>query len=467
VLIQQAVAKQWVVDCRAAKIREACIFIAVLLVFSLLSVGRLGFFGEQAVVNGGLQQTFLRTPYGPTSKGGNGDGGCGDNDEDDDGKKIEFRDIRSAGDFLSVVEGIMEKFDARGKGHDPTSPLSLHSSGMVIGAPVFKQWRAKVSSSLEGCVLSSKLKRAPTCFTPGEFEVDATLPILEVGPSSLFSTSSSSSSFAKHKLPPLRQPLLLKEASTARHLSGDLALPSGASKTSQKLPPIAYSVVLPVAAAGQQQQACDLDLDNEAVSAAKEEEESCPLHTSEESLALIRALSSSETMQGWIDNRTRALAFEVALYSPDWDRLTLVQLVAEFPPGAGVRANPRIRTFKINTWNFRSNLPHWLMALECAMVCLAIPLVVLIDIYKSKPKLTIPLFHLWQKKLNWSTSGLIALAVNLSCLFYCFHVARLEKRIYDQVESMTWDNTGSYQSMHTLTSHIDSQVSHLFFNGIL
>ena len=39
----------------------------------------------------------------------------------------------------------------------------------------------------------------------------------------------------------------------------------------------------------------------------------------------------------WLSKETRAMSYEVSLYSPHYDRLTLVRLLAEFQPDAGAR----------------------------------------------------------------------------------------------------------------------------------
>ena len=97
VLIQQAVDLQWEEKCRHRQKRELCWYLLVLLLFTMVTVLRTGYGGEQFVVNAGLRRMFLEVTYGATGRGGG----------NFEGEYHSFEHLHSVGEVLEYVEGVI------------------------------------------------------------------------------------------------------------------------------------------------------------------------------------------------------------------------------------------------------------------------------------------------------------------------------------------------------------------------
>ena len=174
---------------------------------------------------------------------------------------------------------------------------------MVVGAPVLKQWRAK-DNQQDSCQLSTKIMEPhPPCLL-GKFETKDMWRPEKVANNSMVS-----------------------RAYVNRIFPGDLEWPTDW----QGYDPESYALELPINPA-------QCHSDDAQADACEDRDGSAHLEILKDG--------------NWTDFHTRAIGFSV-LYSPNWDRLTLVQLLTEFQADAGIRSHPRIRTFKINSWNFR------------------------------------------------------------------------------------------------------------------
>jgi hypothetical protein len=175
---------------------------------------------------------------------------------------------------------------------------------MVVGAPVLKQWRAK-DNQQDSCQLSTKIMEPhPPCLL-GKFETKDMWRPEKVANNSMVS-----------------------RAYVNRIFPGDLEWPTDW----QGYDPESYALELPINPA-------QCHSDDAQADACEDRDGSAHLEILKDG--------------NWTDFHTRAIGFEVSFYSPNWDRLTLVQLLTEFQADAGIRSHPRIRTFKINSWNFR------------------------------------------------------------------------------------------------------------------
>lgn len=147
--------------------------------------------------------------------------------------------------------------------------------GLVVGAPLIRQWRAKETNVSE-CRFPRRLEDPPACLH-GDFGQDHPVA-LRVGAESLH--------------PEFRW--------TVDPMDRAWDVPS------RVFPAGCFKLVLPAP--------CGLPSDAEAA---------------------LRPRVDAVMDAGWVDNRTRALGYEVTLYSSAWDRISFVRLLIEFRNDAG------------------------------------------------------------------------------------------------------------------------------------
>ena len=95
-MIQQAVDLQWEEKCRSNQKWELFYYLVVLFLFTMVTVVRTGFGGEQFVVNAGLRRMFLEVTYGKEGRGSNFEEDFHD-----------FENLHSVHEVLEFVGGVI------------------------------------------------------------------------------------------------------------------------------------------------------------------------------------------------------------------------------------------------------------------------------------------------------------------------------------------------------------------------
>lgn len=352
---------KWIETCRAARMIQGLLFCALIAAFSVVAVVRAGAGGQGAEVHSSLQAIILNGRFSSSSQHTTTSSSLpgGSNSGDDHGSVAEpslrqgvpFTELASAEDALEYFAGILEDlnlartaetasmapqryFAAAGPtitaGAAPMATSAQFSSrtvGVVVGAPILKQWRAVNYRSNSGnsgnsmpCAVSEKVVLQQPCAHG-------------------FAASSRLDELPPHS----PHASLLAPAYVWREWSGDL--PWKAS-SDEKYPAGAYSLELPLvnapaASAPSTEKSCGKDGGEE------EGEDECIAEV--DAADLLRALAS----HGWADSATRGLSLEITFYNPTRNRLSAVQLLVEHRDGVGLRTVHRLRMHKMYTWNFR------------------------------------------------------------------------------------------------------------------
>jgi hypothetical protein len=322
-------------------------FFALLVAFSIVVVLRAGAGGQGTAVQSSLRSIFLNGRFSSDATQQFIEPGSLLRDNNDNNackyssvmsslqQGVPFTEVASAEEALEYFARILSDMSEARKVDSHTAAaasvatpaqFSSRAVGVILGAPILKQWRVvndrdnsgSSGSSDDGtpaelCVMSPKLVSRPPC--PHGYASNSRLVDL---PAHLPHAS------------------VLAPAYSWREWPGDL--PWKVSK-GEEYPAGAYSLELPLP------DAADERSRRERSNQEKGYENEVDAST------LVRELAT----HGWIDSATRGLSLEVAFYNPHplRDRLSAVQLLVEIRDGIGVRTAHRLRTHKVNTWNFR------------------------------------------------------------------------------------------------------------------
>jgi hypothetical protein len=305
--------------------RQGLFFCALLFVFSVVAVVRAGATDQGSSVKSSFLAIFLNGRFSQEFQPNTADDNFPGNSLDNNHQDIPFADVASASESLEYFARLLDNLNAAAlvettSMNPESAQFSSWAVGMVLGAPILKQWRVDTTyvadnnsksahSGQRRCAVSPKLVVQPPCaqgFASTSLrDMPANLP---------------------HKS-------VLAAAYTWRALPGDL--PWKVGEDNDEYPAGAYSLELPLV--------------NAAVQTGTPFQENNVNDVELNAAELVRTLAS----HGWADSATRGISLEVAFYNPSRNRLSAVQLLAELRDGVGVRAEHRLRMHKVNTWNFR------------------------------------------------------------------------------------------------------------------
>lgn len=245
VIMQEAVGEKWNAIIWSKKVKSSVFYIVILLLFSVVSIYRVGWNGENSMVNSSLRRLVLEGEFGF-------DGTVGST----------FDSIDSGEKALSFFDGLVNE-------------LRTEAWGTLIGYPAIKQWRSEKNSARfdHASFGNSSFQQYPNIFEA---------PIIFSGDTDWTSSwlTYPAKCFSLELLPSMDAEIACQQMTT-RYQS------------------------------------------------------SCP--------PSIKDVAEN----GFIDKKTRLLAFEAALYSESWKRFTFLRLFVEFRKDTGTVTSQLLRTYSI------------------------------------------------------------------------------------------------------------------------
>jgi hypothetical protein len=286
------------------------------------------------------------------------------------------------------------------------------SVGVVVGAPIIKQWR-KLQSNCFGS--DWKFRCLSNIFAVDDYpprEFDST-----VFSHSLTGSQAGHTAIAIHAK--------LREAFSYQQIEGDMTWKTA----SDNFPSGGYFLELP------------MDRTEQLISSSW--------------------IADSLAKTHWVDNFTSALAFEAAVYSPVFDRISTIRLIVEFPPGKGTLTTAGISTFKISSWNFRCRPGYF--TIDSIIPCFEVIVFVAVlyyafisDLIKSYSRRR-PL-----KELSLANAVWVFIIVDILCVFALVFAFFREFTLRRNVERISrisnWGPTGRYISIRELEHIVMAQV---------
>jgi hypothetical protein len=302
--------------------------------------------------------------------------------------------------------------------------FNQRSVGIVVGAPIIKQWRKSQSNCVGSNGKHWCLSNTFTVddFSPRDFDLAVLLNdriCLEAGYSAIAIAAK------------------VHRAFTFQQIEGDMIW----NTASEEYPAGGYFIEVPIEVSNTNQRLIS-------------------------SSWIVETLPKAQ----WVDNFTSALAFEAAVYSPVHDRISTIRLIVEFPPGAGTLTTAAISTFKISSWNFRYRPSGYFTIdsitpfVELTIFVAVLYFAFLSDLVKSQPAKYLDSYFKRRplKELSGAYAVWVFIVVDICCICTLGYAFIMEFTLRRNVErtsrTSNWGPTGRYISIRELEHTVMAQV---------